>query len=133
MPTFLWKSFSRVDPERQYVVMLSDLPLKRRWRIFWFLLQTWQIMRQLKKRRGVIGYSLYAQFRKKHFWTLSLWEDEITLQHFVDSKSYARIPSVLAQHIDQARFRRWTIKGANLPERWPMRLDAGEQIQIIKV
>jgi hypothetical protein len=52
MATVPWRSFGRAEPERQYVALLSYLPLKRGLRIPWFLLHTVRIMGQLRRSRG---------------------------------------------------------------------------------
>jgi hypothetical protein len=109
VPAISWKSFGRAEPERQYLVLLSFLPLKHGWRVPWFLLHTVRIMNQLKRSRG-LGYSLLAQPLAKRFWTLSAWEDESALGGFVQAQPHVRTMDVMARHMDKTKFVRWTGK-----------------------
>jgi hypothetical protein len=118
MPTLPWRSFGRAEPERQYVALLSYLPLKRGTRIPWFLIHTVRIMGQLRGSRGLLGYSLRASLMAKRFWTLSVWEDEAALRGFVHAEPHARTMAALTPHMGEIRFTRWTIKGSELPVTW---------------
>jgi hypothetical protein len=118
MPTLPWRSFGRAEPERQYVALLSYLPLKRGTRIPWFLLHTVRIMGELRRSRGLLGYSLRARLMAKRFWTLSVWEDEAALNGFVHAEPHARTMAALAPHMGEIGFTRWTLKGSELPVTW---------------
>ncbi len=89
MPTLPWRSFKLADPENQYLVLLSYLPLKHSWRIPQFVLHTACIMDQLRKSSALLGYSLRAELRAKRFWTLSAWQDEAALQMFVRTQPHS--------------------------------------------
>jgi quinol monooxygenase YgiN len=118
MAEFPWQSYSRAAPERNYVALLSYLPLNSAWRIPWFLLHTARIRRQLRTSAGLIGCSLRAQLAAKQFWTLSVWEDEAALQAFVAAPSHAAVMEAVAPHMGAAGFTRWTVKGSDLPLQW---------------
>ena len=78
-----WQSYSRAAPERDYLALLSYLPLNSAWRLPWLVLYSTRIRRQLRASSGLIGYSLRAQLAAKQSWTLSVWKDEAALQAFV--------------------------------------------------
>jgi hypothetical protein len=118
MPTLPWRSFGRAEPERQYVALLSYLPLKRGWQIPSFLRHTVRITGQLRRSRGLVGYSLRAQLVAKRFWTLSAWEDEAALRGFVQAQPHARTMAALAPHMGETSFIRWTVRGSELPVSW---------------
>jgi hypothetical protein len=118
MPAISWKSFGRAEPEQQYLVLLSFLPLKHGWRVPWFLFHTVRIMNQLKRSRGLLGYSLLAQPLAKRFWTLSVWEEESSLRGFVEAQPHVRTMAVMAPHMDKTKFVRWTVKGSEIPPHW---------------
>jgi len=120
-----WQSHSRAAPERDYVALLSYLPLSSGWRLPSFLLYTARIRRQLRTSTGLIGYSLRAQLGAKRFWTLSVWEDEAALQAFVAAAPHAAVMSALAPHMGETRFTRWTVKGSGLPIPWGDALKRG--------
>ena len=118
MPATSWKSFGRAEPAQQYLVLLSFLPLKQGWRVPWFLFHTGRIVNQLKRSRGLLGYSLLAQPLARRFWTLSVWEDESALRGFVEAQPHARTIAMMAPHMDTTKFVRWTVKGSEIPPSW---------------
>ena len=79
MPAKPWVTFRRPDPERQYLVLLFELPLKRFRDLGAFLLSTWRIQGQLRRTLGLLGYSLLARILQKQLWTLSVWDGEAAL------------------------------------------------------
>jgi hypothetical protein len=118
MPASPWKSFGQPDSVREYVALLSSLPLKSSWRLPWFFVYTAQVIRQLKESPGLIGYSLLARPLARNFWTLSAWESEALLKGFVRNPPHVRLKVALAAHMRETRFVRWNVKGAELPLRW---------------
>jgi hypothetical protein len=118
VPAIPWKSFGRAEPDRQYLVLLSFLPLRHSWRVPWFLLHTVRIMNQLKGSTGLAGYSLFARPLAKSFWTLSVWEDESALSRFVRALPHAQTMNVMAAHMGKTNFIRWTVKGSEIPPGW---------------
>ena len=120
MPTKPWVTFRRPDPDREYLVLLSELPLKRFRDLGAFLLYTWRIQGQLRHTPGLIGYSLLARLRKRQlqFWTLSVWEGEAALRQFVIENPHGHVMIALREKMDQTRFVRWTMRGSEFPPRW---------------
>ena len=105
MPAAPWRSFRKPEPERDYLALLSFLPLKAFWRMPAFLLGAAGVMKQLAAAQGLIGYSLLARPLAKNFWTLSVWED-------------VRLMTSLTPHMGKTKFVRWTVKGSGLPLVW---------------
>lgn len=118
MPATPWKVVRPTDPGREYLVLLSYLPLKRLWRIPWLAVQSSRITKQLERSAGVIGYSLNSRVLGGQFWTLSVWEDEARLQAFVHAPPHVATMRAMMPHMDQTRFVRWHLKGSELPPRW---------------
>lgn len=118
MPTKPWVTLSRPDPAQAYLVLLSELPLKR-WRdLGAFLLYTWRIQGQLRRTPGLLGYSLLAHIRKRQFWTLSAWEGEAALHQFVVENPHGHVMMALREKMHQTRFVRWSMRGTEFPPRW---------------
>jgi quinol monooxygenase YgiN len=113
-----WKATVEPSPEREYVALLSFLPLKQGRRLPLFVVYTWRIIRQLKSARGLIGYTLRAQLLAKSFWTLSAWESEAAMRAFVQAPPHREIMAALAPYMGQTSFNQWTLKGVELPLRW---------------
>jgi quinol monooxygenase YgiN len=118
MPTLPWRSFDRAAPQQPCVALLTCLPLKGAGQIPRFLLHTARIAAQLKKSRGLLGYSLRAELMARRFWTLSVWQDEAALDDFVHAEPHAEAMAALAPHMGATRFLRWTLTGSQLPPRW---------------
>jgi len=113
-----WKSFAAPRADKEYVALLSFLPLKRYRTIPKFAGLTMETMRQLAKSRGLIGYSLGAEPMLKRFWTLSVWEDRQALRDFVEQIPHSRIMQDLAPHMDKTAFAEWTVRAADIPIPW---------------
>ena len=113
-----WKSFASADADREYLALLSFLPLKRYRMIPRFIKYTSEIERQLSESRGLVGYSLQAQLLSRQFWTLSVWEDEKALMEFVVKSPHGPVMQSLLPHMAATKFMQWKIKGAAIPPNW---------------
>jgi quinol monooxygenase YgiN len=113
-----WRSCRATDPKREYLALLSFLPLKRLWRVPSFLIYTIRITRQLQRSPGLMGYSLQTELLTGRFRTLSVWENEAALQAFVQAAPHQETMRALIPHMGPTRFVRWTVLGAHLPVRW---------------
>ena len=113
-----WVTFRAPEPDREYLALLTELPLARFRDLGKFFLYTFRIDAQLKKTPGVVGYSLMAHVCRKRSWTLSVWEDEAALGKFVVQIPHAQVMSALAGKMKQTRFVRWSIRGSEYPLRW---------------
>jgi quinol monooxygenase YgiN len=113
-----WRSYSRAAPERDYVALLSYLPLNSAWHLPRLVLYSTRIQRQLRTSSGLIGYSLRARITAKQFWTLSVWGDAAALQAFVAAPPHLAVMKALAPYMGATRFVRWNVKGSELPLRW---------------
>ena len=120
-----WRSYSRAAPEGDYVALLSYLPLNSAWSLPRLVLYSTRIQRQLRTSSGLIGYSLRAQVAAKQFWTLSVWEDETSLQAFVVAPPHVAVMKAMAPFMGATRFVRWDVKGSELPLRWNAALRRG--------
>jgi hypothetical protein len=113
-----WQSYSHAAPERDYIALLSYLPLNSAWNLPRLVLYSNRIRRQLRISCGLIGYSLRARIIAKQFWTLSVWEDAADLQAFVVGPPHVTIMKAMAPYMGATRFVRWNVKGSELPLRW---------------
>ena len=118
MPASPWRTFGSPEPEREYLALLSYLPLKSYWRIPFFFLNTAQVVKQLASAEGMMGYSALARPLSKQFWTLSAWKDDAALRTFVQYPPHVRIMTALTPHMGETKFVRWTVNGSDLPLRW---------------
>ncbi len=113
-----WRSFTLADDDREYLSLLSYLPLKSYRAVPKFLKYTKATERQLSQSKGLVGYALQAEILSLRFWTLSVWEDEKSLMEFVIKRPHGEIMADLAPHMGETKFVRWMIKGEALPLDW---------------
>jgi quinol monooxygenase YgiN len=118
MPAMPWRQFGRPDPNGDYVALVSFLPLKSFSRLFPFVVYTVQVIQQLAKADGLVGYSLLASPLSKRFWTLSAWTSEEALRTFVVKAPHLQIMKSLRPHMAGPKFVRWQVKGSQLPLPW---------------
>jgi hypothetical protein len=118
VPVKPWVTFHQPDSAREYLVLLSELPVKRFRDLGVFLLYTWRIQGQLRHRPGLLGYSLLARILKRQFWTLSVWEGEAALHQFVVENPHGQVMTALQGKMAQTHFVRWSMPGSEFPPRW---------------
>ncbi|HKS76446.1 MAG TPA: hypothetical protein VJQ82_24745 [Terriglobales bacterium] len=118
MPPLPWKTLTAPIQDKEYVALLSFLPLKHYRTIPLFFWLTFKTQQQLKKAKGLIGYSLQAEPLARRFWTLSAWEDQQSLMLFVHELPHGKIMQTLAPHMAKTRFVQWKVKGADIPLSW---------------
>jgi heme-degrading monooxygenase HmoA len=118
MPVLPWTSRAVAEPDREYVVMASRLPLARFRHVPAFLRATITIRRQLARADGLIGYSLDAKLLSKTFWTLSVWRDEESLGAFAQAAPHRDRVQAIRPHMEQTTFVTWTVPGIDLPVPW---------------
>src|SRR5260370_8186710 len=93
-----WIKFATPDTSREYLALLSYLPLKKYRPIPTFLRYLFQIQRQLRATPGVIGYSLRPKVLSRNFCTLSAWSDAETLMALVPKLPHAQPMKALIPH-----------------------------------
>jgi hypothetical protein len=113
-----WKALAAVESEREYLVLLSYLPLRKYNKVPLFFLYTFQIQRQLAKAPGAIGYSLRAKPLGRKFWTLSVWENEQALRGFVENVPHGQVMKALLPDMARTAFTRWRVPGSAIPPNW---------------
>ncbi len=118
MPALPWRSLKTPESNKEYLALLSFLPLKYYRMIPTFMWLTFQTQRQLHKSNGLIGYSLDAQPLHRRFWTLSVWEDPKSLMGFVRQVPHSKIMQVLAPHMGKTQFVQWKVTSKDIPPRW---------------
>src|SRR5215469_14885547 len=118
MPALPWLERQPIDPQRQYVAMASQLPLKSYRFIPGFMRDTVRIRRQLGEATGLVGYTLNAGLARKTFWTFSVWEDQASLDKFAASDPHRDIIRRLQPLMGQTRFEFFQLPGSDLPLTW---------------
>jgi quinol monooxygenase YgiN len=118
MPTVPWRRIHRPEPDTEYLVMASRLPLRAALQVPRFVGLTVSVVRQVERTEGLVGYSLRAQPLSKVFWTLSAWTDEAALAAFARAMPHQAVMATLRPHMGPTRFATWTCTGDALPVPW---------------
>jgi len=113
-----WTTLVRTDPGREYLVLLSYLPLRVYRKIPAFFRYTIQIQGQLRETPGVIGYSMRVKVWKRNFWTLSVWENERALTDFVGKAPHREAMKKISPYMGATKFTRWKVPGSAIPPDW---------------
>ena len=113
-----WITFAPADANREYLALLSYLPLNKYSAVPSFFRFSFQVQKQLRGTLGVIGYSLRAQVSSRNFWTLSVWEDQKILMEFVAKLPHGEARRDMTPHMGRTRLTRWKVTGSSLPLSW---------------
>jgi len=113
-----WRSLSTPDRGREYLALLSYLPLKGFRKMLTLQRQSSKVGKQLAETRGLVGYSFRAKLSSHRFWTLSIWEDEPALMAFVRQDPHRATMGLLRPYMGESAFTRWTIRGSDVPPSW---------------
>ena len=113
-----WVTLAPAEPDAEYLVMLTYLPLARLRKLPAFLRVTLAIRRQLEHTDGVLGYSMRARPLRLQFWTLSAWRNRAALNAFVRVRPHLGAMADLRGGMGSARFIEWRVRGATLPPKW---------------
>ena len=113
-----WTKLAAAEESREYVALLSYLPLRSFLRIPQFFRYTMQIQRQMRQTPGVIGYALRAKTLQKNFWTLSVWESDKALMDFVRAAPHGEVMKSIAPYMGPTKFTRWKVTGGAVPPSW---------------
>jgi heme-degrading monooxygenase HmoA len=118
MPASPWKRLAEVDPGREYLAVVTYLPLARYGDIQGFLGATRAVARQLETSPGAVGYTLLARIPTKRFWTLSVWEDAAALVAFARAQPHRDLMHSYGGRLSGFHIARWQISGSSVPPAW---------------
>ena len=113
-----WKSIKALEPNREYVVLASSIPPRRRsstWRLF---RGARAVRKQLREPKAWLGSALLARPLKKQYATLSIWVDQHALGAFADSSPHRELIASLSPEMGATKFVRWTINGSGGRPSW---------------
>jgi quinol monooxygenase YgiN len=126
-PPLPWRALGEPQPEREYLVLLTFLPLRRLSKLPRFFAYVRKIRRQLDAGpEGLIGYSLLAKPVRSNYWTLSVWEDAAALGRFIQESPHRDAMEELPKVLSGFRTTRWTSPGNAVPPGWSDALTRGE-------
>ena len=107
-----WKWSSKIEPEREYLVLASSIPPRSRRSTFQLFRGASTVRKQLAITDGVIGFSLLARPLAKQYATLSVRLDEDALAAFAGTEPHRELMTKLSPEIGPTKFVRWTMRGS---------------------
>ncbi len=113
-----WITFASADAHREYLALLSYLPLNKYSAVPGFFRFSFQIQKQLRSTPGIIGYALRARILTRNFWTLSVWQDQGALMKFVAKIPHGEAMKTMTPHMGPTKFTQWKVAGSSLPLSW---------------
>lgn len=122
-----WKKIAPVNFNREYLALLTYLPLKKHRTIPRFFWSTFAIQKQLAGSAGILGYALRARPLEKTFWTMSAWLDEKSLMDFALCIPHSQVMKALAPLMGSTKFIRWKVAGSDVPLRWNVALERAKR------
>ena len=112
---FGWNSFSEPDPESELQGVVGHLHPSGYRTVPSVLWHTRGIESQLAESVGLVGYALRAKLPQKKFWAVAAWENDESLQNFVESDPHAGIRVALKQVMEESWFERFYLSGGEVP------------------
>jgi hypothetical protein len=106
------------EKDREYLALLSYLPLNQYSKIPLFMRYSVGIMRQIAGSPGAIGYSMRAKLFSRRFWTLSVWENSAALMEFVSKGPHSESMKAMTPFMGKTKFTQWKVVGSVLPLQW---------------
>ena len=112
---FAWKSFSEPDPESVLQGVVGYLHPSEYRTVPKVLWRTRKIEAQLAESDGLVGYALRAKLAQKKSWAVAAWENDETLQNYVESTPHAEIRGTLKREMKESWFKRFDVSGEEVP------------------
>ena len=125
MPDLPWTSSRTPEPDGEYLVLLTFLPLRRFRTLPAFFRLILAVQRQLAGTAGLVGYTLRARPLSRRFWTLSVWDSEDVLKRFVVAQPHRDTMRKLRGKMGETSFTRWAVSGSDLPLSWEDAMNRG--------
>ncbi len=113
MPDLPWTARAEIEPGTGYLVMASQLPLKRITATVRFFRGVFAVRKQLAAADGLIGYTLRAKPLARDYWTLSVWTDNTALREFMRTPPHVQLMTSLKPIMGPTKFVTWTISAAD--------------------
>jgi heme-degrading monooxygenase HmoA len=118
-PPTPWKSLVEPQSDRDYVLLLTHLPVRRLSKLPLFLRYVRKVQRQLDAAPdGLVGYSLLAKPLSSHYWTLTAWRDSDAIAGFIRQSPHRDAMRELSKVLPGFKTDRWTVTEHDLPPRW---------------
>jgi hypothetical protein len=110
-----WKSFSEVDPKRDYFAFALIGKRKSSWSFFSWGMRAGKVMKQLETAKGLVGYASRLDFWSSKAEMVAVFEDEKALIGFAHAGQHAQCTELSKSGIKEGKSASWSISGSDLP------------------
>jgi hypothetical protein len=117
-----WKQSAEPDAGKEYLAIVTYLPVKHYRTVPSVAKYSQKVSAQLAQAPGLIGYSMASKPWSKQFWTVSVWENEAVLMAFAFSGVHEGIMASLHNDMGVTKFVRWKVLGSDVPINWEVAL-----------
>jgi hypothetical protein len=118
-PPTPWKSLAEPESDRDYLLLLTHLPVRRLSRLPQFLRYVRKIQQQLDAAPdGLVGYTMLGKPLSSNYWTLSAWRDADAIAGFIRQTPHRDAMHELSKVLPGFKTDRWTVQGHDLPPSW---------------
>ena len=121
-----WKQLAKPDASKEYLAIVTYLPVKHYRTVPSVAKYSYKVEKQLIETQGLIGYSMGSKPWTKQFWTISVWEDETALVAFAFSGAHKDTMPSLHRDMGTTKFVRWKVLGTNVPVSWEVALEKAD-------
>jgi len=121
-----WKELAKPDASKEYLAIVTYLPVKHYRTVPSVAKYSYKVEKQLIETQGLIGYSMGSKPWTKQFWTLSVWEDEAALVAFALSGAHKDTMPSLHKDMGATKFIRWKVLGTDVPVTWEVALEKAD-------
>lgn len=121
-----WKQLAKPDANKEYLALVTYLPVKHYRTVPSVAKYSHLVGAQLAQTPGLIGYSMASKPWSKQFWTVSVWEGEAALTVFTVRGAHKDTVSGLRKDMEATKFVRWKVLGADLPITWEVALEKAD-------
>ena len=119
-----WKALTEPEPGRTYVFVATRFHLRSLADTIRFFRAARPVTALLEGGPlGLVGFSLMARPLARRFWTLSVWEEEGSVERFVGDPTHVAAIRRLRTGLRTFDSVRWSDGGAACPPSWDEALD----------
>lgn len=121
MPETPWISPFKIkpDPEKEYITVITYLPIKSYISLLEFFKQVRLVQEQLQRAHGVVAIKLRVDILTKKSYTMSVWEDTGSLKKFLSSGAHGELMKNNLGYLGEDRkFVTVSIPGKDFPPSW---------------
>lgn len=116
-----WVEVSAPDPDAEYVATISFLPLRGLRGLLAvpsFMIANQRAAAQARGAPGIVGYSQRVEFLRRHFWTLSVWRDDLAIGAYSKTAPHHDLMKRFRPLMGGTKAVRFRVRGSALPPKW---------------